>query len=111
MDSSFRRRCFTCLVLTLLFFAPPLLAQTAPAFTQVIVFGDSLSDDGNIRHRLEDQYLISYPGGDYNYSDGRFTNSSDTDPASDMYAGTWHEQLGPRFSRAGGANQQPRRRH
>lgn len=97
MDSSFRRRCFTCLVLTLLFFAPPLLAQTAPAFTQVIVFGDSLSDDGNIRHRLEDQYLISYPGGDYNYSDGRFTNSSDTDPASDMYAGTWHEQLARDF--------------
>ena len=97
MDSSFRPRCFTCLVLTLLFFAPPLLAQTAPAFTQVIVFGDSLSDDGNIRHRLEDQYLISYPGGDYNYSDGRFTNSSDTDPASDMYAGTWHEQLARDF--------------
>jgi phospholipase/lecithinase/hemolysin/uncharacterized protein (DUF2141 family) len=68
-------------------------AQTVPAFTQVIVFGDSLSDDGNIRHRLEDQYFLSYPGGDFNYSDGRFTNSSDTNPASDMFAGTWHEQL------------------
>ena len=71
-------------------------AQT-PAFTQVIVFGDSLSDDGNLRNRLEDAYAISYPGGDYNYSDGRFTNSSDTDPASDMYAGTWHEQLARDF--------------
>jgi phospholipase/lecithinase/hemolysin len=67
--------------------------QTAPTFSQVVLFGDSLSDDGNIRHRLEDEYGISYPGGDYNYSDGRFTNSSDTDPSSDTYAGTWHEQL------------------
>lgn len=68
-------------------------AQTAPDFSQVVVFGDSLSDNGNIRHRLEDQYQTSYPGGAYNYSDGRFTNSSDTDPSSQLYAGTWHEQL------------------
>lgn len=73
--------------------APNGLAQAAPAFTQVVVFGDSLSDNGNLRHRLEDQYDLSYPGGDFNYSDGRFTNSSDTDPSSEMYAGTWHEQL------------------
>jgi phospholipase/lecithinase/hemolysin len=46
---------------------------------------------------MEDQYLLSYPGGDFNYSDGRFTNSSDTDPSSDTYAGTWHEQLGLTF--------------
>jgi phospholipase/lecithinase/hemolysin len=83
--------------LTLLLFVPRLFAQSAPTFSQVIVFGDSLSDDGNIRNRLEDQYLISYPGGDFNYSDGRFTNSSDTDPASDMYAGTWQEQLARDF--------------
>ncbi len=72
---------------------PQGFAQSPPSFTQVVLFGDSLSDDGNIRHRLEDLYQISYPGGDYNYSDGRFTNSSDTSPASDLYAGTWHEQL------------------
>ncbi|MEO6872633.1 MAG: SGNH/GDSL hydrolase family protein [Chthoniobacterales bacterium] len=77
----------------LLVTAPRGFAQSAPTFTQVVVFGDSLSDDGNIRHRLEDDYGISYPGGDFNYSDGRFTNSSDTDPGSDSYAGTWHEQL------------------
>ena len=59
---------------------PTASPQSAPTFSQVVVFGDSLSDDGNIRHRLEDDYDISYPGGDYNYSDGRFTNSSDTDP-------------------------------
>ena len=73
--------------------APAGFAQSAPTFSQVVVFGDSLSDNGNIRHRLEDDYGISYPGGDYNYSDGRFTNSSDTDPSTDLYSGTWHEQL------------------
>src|SRR5437016_357617 len=72
-------------------------AQTAPVFSQIVVFGDSLSDDGNVRHVMEDEYFISYPGGDFNYSDGRFTNSSDTDPASDSYAGTWHEQLARTF--------------
>ena len=97
MDRSFRRYCLASIALTLLLFVPRLFAQSAPTFSQVIVFGDSLSDDGNIRNRLEDQYLISYPGGDFNYSDGRFTNSSDTDPASDMYAGTWHEQLARDF--------------
>ena len=81
------------LLVTLFMLAPCAWAQTAPVFTQVVVFGDSLSDDGNVRHLMEDQYFISYPGGDFNYSDGRFTNSSDTDPSSDLYAGTWHEQL------------------
>jgi len=69
----------------------------APTFTQTVVFGDSLSDDGNVRHLMEDDYFVSYPGGDYNYSDGRFTNSSDTDPSSATYAGTWHEQLARDF--------------
>ncbi len=77
----------------LLFTAPNGFAQAGPTFSQVVVFGDSLSDNGNIRHRLEDDYGISYPGGDFNYSDGRFTNSSDTDPGSATYVGTWHEQL------------------
>jgi phospholipase/lecithinase/hemolysin len=72
-------------------------AQTAPVFSQIVVFGDSLSDDGNVGHVMEDQYFFSYPGGDFNYSDSRFTNSSDTDPGSDTYAGTWHEQLGLTF--------------
>ena len=84
-------------LIALLAAAPNGRAQSAPAFTQLVVFGDSLSDDGNIRHRLEDQYFISYPGGDFNYSDGRFTNSSDTDPGSGTYVGTWHEQLARTF--------------
>lgn len=70
---------------------------TPPTFSQIIVFGDSLSDVGNIRERMEDKFAISYPGGGYNYSDGRFTNSSDTNPDSDLYVGVWHEQLARTF--------------
>jgi len=70
-----------------------LLAQSAPTFTKVIVFGDSLSDTGNIAHRVRDKFGFSYPSGNFDYSDYRFTNSSDTIPSSDKYAGVWHEQL------------------
>ncbi len=76
--------------------APHALAQTK-TYTQVIVFGDSLSDDGNVAHLVKDKTTQNYPGGDFNYSDGRFTNSSDTDPGSSTYVGVWHEQLAKRF--------------
>lgn len=74
-------------------------AQTLPAFSQIILFGDSLSDTGNVRDRVDDKSggLIDYPSGTFNYSDGRFTNSSDTDPASTTFAGVWHEQLAQTF--------------
>ncbi len=97
LSSRFYRFCLGVVAAAFLSGAGQIHAQSTPTFSQVIVFGDSLSDDGNIRNRLEDQYFISYPGGDFNYSDGRFTNSSDTDPASDLYAGTWHEQLARDF--------------
>lgn len=71
----------------------------APAFSRIIVFGDSLSDTGNVRHRSSDATfgLTSYPSGRFNYSDGRFTNSSDTSPASTQFVGVWHEQLARSF--------------
>ena len=97
LHSFFHRSFLFCAALVFLGAASQVVAQTSPSFSQVIVFGDSLSDDGNIRERLEDEYFLSYPGGGWNYSDGRFTNSSDTDPASDLYAGTWHEQLARDF--------------
>jgi phospholipase/lecithinase/hemolysin len=71
--------------------------EGTPAFTKVVVFGDSLSDVGNVQHRMEDDYIISYPSGKFNYSDGRFTNSSDTDPGSVQFVGVWHEQLARTF--------------
>ncbi len=85
------------LISALTLYAHHLAAQIAPAFSQVIIFGDSLSDDGNIRHIAEEDFFVPYPGQLFDYSDGRFTNSSDTLPASDKYAGTWHEQLARTF--------------
>ncbi|MFL6527924.1 MAG: hypothetical protein ACJ8IQ_07500, partial [Chthoniobacterales bacterium] len=61
-------------VASLTFSSRPLLAQqTPPAFSQIILFGDSLSDTGNVNHRIEDITggQIGYPSGSYNYSNGR----------------------------------------
>src|SRR4051812_35401216 len=70
-------------------------AQTAPAFSKIVVFGDSLSDTGNVRDRTNSKSggTVQFPSGTFNYSDGRWTNSSDTDPGSPTYVGVWHEQL------------------
>ena len=79
--------------------AGPAFGQTAPAFSQIVVFGDSLSDTGNVRDRTDSKSggTVQFPGGSFNYSDGRWTNSSDTDPGSATYAGVWHEQLARTF--------------
>ena len=70
-----------------------------PTFSQIIVFGDSLSDTGNVRDRTDSKTggTAQFPSGTFNYSDGRWTNSSDTDPGSGTYVGVWHEQLARTF--------------
>jgi phospholipase/lecithinase/hemolysin len=70
-----------------------------PTFSQIIVFGDSLSDTGNISDRTSAKTggTVDYPSDTFNYSDGRFTNSSDTDPSSVLFVGVWHEQLARTF--------------
>ena len=83
--------------------SPLLFAQSppaAPSFTQVIVFGDSLSDDGNIARRVQNLFGIRYPGLDFDYADGRFTNDTNTIPASARFDGVWHEQLTRTFLHA-----------
>jgi len=73
--------------------------QPVPAFSQIIVFGDSLSDTGNVRVRTNEISggVVDYPSHTFNYSNGRFTNDDETDPASVLYAGVWHEQLAQTF--------------
>ena len=73
--------------------------QAAPTFSQIIVFGDSFSDTGNVRDRTNSASggMVDYPSHTFNYSNGRFTNDSDTDPSSTTYVGVWHEQLALTF--------------
>jgi phospholipase/lecithinase/hemolysin len=73
------------------------LAQQAPTFTKLFVFGDSLSDDGNIAHRVRDEFGFSYPSSNFDYSNYRFTDDLYTSPASNLYSGVWHEQLARSF--------------
>ena len=85
------------------------LRAQAPAFSQIIVFGDSLSDVGNDADEVasEDPEIpFTFPGPDaatvlddptYGYTDGRFTDGTDTTPAAVLYTGVWHEQLAKLF--------------
>lgn len=72
-------------------------AQQARAFTQIVVFGDSLSDSGNDAHRAEVKYSVRYPSEVFNYTDGRFTDGSNTVPSAIKFTGVWHEQLAQTF--------------
>lgn len=76
-----------------------LAQQPAPAFSQIVVFGDSLSDTGNVRDRTGSRSggLVDYPSHTFNYSNGRFTNDSDNDPSATIFTGVWHEQLAHTF--------------
>jgi phospholipase/lecithinase/hemolysin len=71
----------------------------APTFSRIVVFGDSLSDTGNVRERTSSKSsgVIDYPSHTFNYDNGRFTNDSETDPGSNTYIGVWHEQLARTF--------------
>ncbi len=40
---------------------------------------------------------FSYPSSNFNYSDYRFTDDTNTSPAANLYVGTWHEQLEKTF--------------
>ncbi len=92
------RRAFYVVLLML---AGRLSAQTG--FSTVVVFGDSLSDTGNIAHLTQAASggLLRYPGDSValglDYTDGRFTDGKDTQPAAQAYFGVWVEQLAASF--------------
>lgn len=83
-----------CLFSVLLFSLPAVLAH-AQDYTSIVVFGDSLSDTGNDAHLTEAKYTIAsrVPGPVADYTDGRFTDGTDTLPAAHNYNGVWIEQL------------------
>jgi phospholipase/lecithinase/hemolysin len=95
---SFANLAITLIALTLA--SETALAQQAlPTFTRIVVFGDSLSDTGNVRNRTNSKSsgAVDYPSHTFNYDNGRFTNDDETDPASNTYFGVWHEQLALTF--------------
>ena len=87
-------------LLCCVFASAPLFAQAS--FTTVVVFGDSLSDTGNIAHVTQSQFLVRFPADNtllgFDYTDGRFTDGSDTQPAAVSYFGVWAEQLAASFA-------------
>ena len=88
----------TLLALALLFTLTAAAAQEKD-YTTIVVFGDSLSDTGNVLHLSEAKYSLPIPGpipfG--NYTLGRFTDGPDTLPAAQHYFNTWVEQLAATF--------------
>ena len=65
----------------------------AQTYTSIVVFGDSLSDTGNVAHLTELKYGVRIPGPLADYTDGRFTDGTNTVPAAHNYNGVWVEQL------------------
>ena len=65
----------------------------APNYTTIVVFGDSLSDTGNVANLTQAKYGVRIPSPYVDYTDGRFTDGADTLPAAQNYFGVWIEQF------------------
>lgn len=59
----------------------------------IVSFGDSLSDTGNVATLTQAKYGIRIPGPLADYTDGRYTDGTDTVPAAHAYNGVWLEQF------------------
>ena len=66
-------------------------------YTSIVIFGDSLSDTGNVADLAEAKYGFRFPGPLFDYTDGRFTDGADTEPPAESYSGVWIEQLAATF--------------
>jgi phospholipase/lecithinase/hemolysin len=91
-----QRRLLLGLFSTLLFTFSAVLTY-AQNYTSIVVFGDSLSDTGNVADLTQAKYGFRLPGPEFNYTDGRFTEGADTTPAARNYFGVWVEQLAATF--------------
>lgn len=94
--SAHRTRLILCLASALVFACTAVLAR-AQDYTSIVVFGDSLSDTGNVAHLSLMKYHVPIPGPAADYTLGRFTDGADTLPAAHNYFGVWIEQLAAMF--------------
>src|SRR5262249_27953435 len=77
------------LVISLALALSSLATADSLPFNQMIIFGDSLSDNGNLYLALGGAPPAPAPPF---YTAGRFTNGPDITPGT-AYNGVWHEQL------------------
>jgi phospholipase/lecithinase/hemolysin len=84
-------RRFLGLCSALVFIFTAVLAH-AQDYTSIVVFGDSLSDTGNLAYLTDAQYGVRIPGPAVNYADGLLTDGDDTVPAAQKYFGLWIQQ-------------------
>src|SRR3984957_1955086 len=87
-----RPRRLSALFAAVIFTFPAAVAH-AQDYTSIVIFGDSLSDTGNVAHLTQDKYGVRIPGPLADYTDGRFTDGDDTLPTAQKYFGVWVEQL------------------
>ncbi len=95
--SLFNHRFVACLAILCLGSLRLAHGQSVPTFSSLVVFGDSLSDVGNVANEAQSEYDVRYPSPQFNYTDGRFTDGKDTNPKARMLTGVWHEQLAKLF--------------
>ncbi len=84
------------LLLLLLLLLPVPFAH-GQAYTSILVFGDSLSDTGNVAHLTQASIGVRIPGPPAGYTDGRFTDGKDSLPSATVHTGVWIEQLAATF--------------
>ncbi len=94
----YRPQAVLCIVSALLFSFSAVVGHAQdshhhPDYTSIVIFGDSLSDTGNVAHLTEAKYGVRIPGPIADYTDGRFTDGADTLPPAEKYFGVWIEQL------------------
>lgn len=94
---SFPYRVASCCLLASSLFTSSLLArnpkQNSLLPEHIVLFGDSLSDVGNLSTRSSKEIGITFPGPIGNYDTGHFTDGPSTVPSAKEHFGVWHEQL------------------
>lgn len=85
-------RAWLCAAMLAIFCCAAAYAQVKD-YSKIVVFGDSLSDTGNVTHLAFENYKTYAPGPAVDYTLGRFTDGADTIPAAQNYLGVWIEQL------------------